>query len=55
VLAGRAWWAEVLAKAAFLEGATRGAELLAAHQASGYLVDDDGTVHAAGFAERFAA
>ena len=55
VLAGRAWWAEVLAKAAFLEGATRGAELLAAHQASGYLVDDDGTVHTAGFAERFAA
>jgi thiamine biosynthesis lipoprotein len=55
VLAGRAWWAEVLAKAAFLEGPTRGAELLAAHQASGYLVDDDGTVHAAGFAERFAA
>jgi thiamine biosynthesis lipoprotein len=55
VLAGRAWWAEVLAKAAFLEGVTRGRELLAAHQASGYLVDDDGTVHTAGVAELFAA
>jgi thiamine biosynthesis lipoprotein len=55
VLAGRAWWAEVLAKAAFLEGPTRGRELLAAHQASGYLVADDGTVYPAGFAERFAA
>jgi thiamine biosynthesis lipoprotein len=55
VLAGRAWWAEVLAKAAFLEGATRGGALLAAHQASGYLIDDDGTVHAAGLAEKFAA
>jgi hypothetical protein len=55
VLAGRAWWAEVLAKAAFLEGATRGGALLAAHQASGYLVDDDGAIHAAGLAEKFAA
>jgi thiamine biosynthesis lipoprotein len=55
VLAGRAWWAEVLAKAAFLDGATRGGALLAAHQASGYLVTDDGTVHPAGLAERFAA
>ena len=55
VLTGRAWWAEVLAKAAFLEGATRGSALLAAHQASGFLVDDDGTVHAAGLAEQFAA
>src|SRR5262245_59116961 len=55
VLAGRAWWAEVLAKVAFLEGVARGGELLAAHQASGYLVADDGTVHTAGFAELFAA
>jgi len=55
VLTGRAWWAEVLAKAAFLEGAVRGSELLAAHQASGYLVADDGSVHAAGLADRFAA
>jgi len=55
VLAGRAWWAEVLAKAAFLEGVTRGSALLATHQASGYLVDDDGAVHAAGLAEQFAA
>jgi FAD:protein FMN transferase len=55
VLTGRAWWAEVLAKAAFLDGAARGSALLAAHQASGYLVADDGTVHAAGLAEQFAA
>ena len=55
VLTGRAWWAEVLAKAAFLEGATRGSALLAEHQASGYLIDDDGGVHAAGLADRFAA
>ena len=55
VLTGCAWWAEVLAKAAFLEGTTRGSTLLAEHQASGFLVDDDGTVHAAGLAERFAA
>jgi len=55
VLSGRAWWAEVLAKAAFLEGVARGSGLLAAHQASGYLVDDDGNVHAAGLADQFAA
>ena len=55
VLTGRAWWAEVLAKAAFLEGVVRGSALLAEHQASGYLVDDDGTVHAAGLTEQFAA
>jgi thiamine biosynthesis lipoprotein len=55
VLAGRAWWAEVLAKAAFLDGAARGGALLAAHQASGFLVDDAGTVYPAGLVERFAA
>lgn len=55
VLTGRAWWAEVLAKTAYLEGPERGAAFLAEHQASGFLVEDDGHVRVAGLAERFAA
>lgn len=53
VLAGRAWWAEVLAKAAFLDGLPAGAALLREHSASGFLVDDDGTIHPAGAMHRF--
>jgi thiamine biosynthesis lipoprotein len=47
VLTKAGWWAEVLAKAAFLSGAEAVA-LLDAHSAAGLCVDDDGTVHAAG-------
>ncbi len=42
VITGRAWQAEVLAKAAFLAGPVDGAALLAAHDAAGLLVADDG-------------
>ncbi len=38
------WRAEVLAKAALVAGRTRGPELLAAHDVTGWLVDDVGTV-----------
>jgi thiamine biosynthesis lipoprotein len=42
-----AWWAEVLATAAFLSGDGAGA-LLEAHSAAGLAVADDGTVREAG-------
>jgi thiamine biosynthesis lipoprotein len=42
VLAAEAWWAEVLAKAAFVAGAAAGARLVAEHGATGLLVHDDG-------------
>ena len=44
VVAGQAWWAEVLAKAAFVAGPVEGAALIARHGASGFLVDDAGDV-----------
>jgi thiamine biosynthesis lipoprotein len=44
VLAAETWWAEVLAKAAFLAGPDAGAALLARHGVTGLLVGDDGTV-----------
>jgi thiamine biosynthesis lipoprotein len=44
VLAGEAWRAEVLAKAAFLAGVDGAAELVAASGATGLLVTDDGEV-----------
>jgi FAD:protein FMN transferase len=44
VVAGEAWWAEVLAKAAFLAGAEEGAALLVEAGATGLLVTDDGEV-----------
>lgn len=44
IVAGRAWWAEVLAKAAFVAGPDDGARLVADHGASGFFVSDDGTV-----------
>jgi thiamine biosynthesis lipoprotein len=55
VIAARGWWAEVMAKAAFVAGPGAGAAMLAASALSGYLVDDDGYVHAAGPIAEFAA
>jgi len=47
VLTNAAWWAEVLATAAFLSGA-EGPALIEGHGAAGLSVADDGNVHAAG-------
>ena len=44
VVAGEAWRAEVLAKAAFVAGAADGAALIEAAGATGMLVTDDGDV-----------
>jgi len=44
VIAGEAWRAEVLAKAAFVAGAEAGAQLVARAGATGLLVTDDGDV-----------
>ena len=44
VIAGDAWWAEVLAKAAFVAGPVAGVRLLEASGVEGLLVADDGTV-----------
>lgn len=45
VVAGEAWWAEVLAKAAFLAGPVDGARLLNSHGVTGILFDDEGVAH----------
>ncbi len=42
VLAGEAWWAEVLAKAAFVAGPEEGAQLLIDQGVTGLLLRDDG-------------
>lgn len=55
VLAARAWWAEVLAKAAFVEGPVGGRAVLEQHHVTGYLVQDDGAVQEVGAAATFAA
>jgi thiamine biosynthesis lipoprotein ApbE len=55
VIAARAWWAEVLAKAAFVDGPEVGRACLEQHGVSGYLIDDDGVVHTAGATAAFAA
>jgi thiamine biosynthesis lipoprotein len=47
VVAGEAWRAEVLAKAAFLAGVEEGLKLLAAAGATGGIVADDHRFHAA--------
>ena len=44
VIAGDAWWAEVLAKAAFVAGPVAGVRLLEQSGVEGLLVTDDGTV-----------
>jgi FAD:protein FMN transferase len=44
VIAGEAWRAEVLAKAAFVAGAADGPEVVLAAGATGLLVTDDGAV-----------
>ena len=55
VTAAHAWWAEVLAKAAFVAGPIEGARVLEAHGAAGFLVDDDGTAIPVGAVEQFVA
>jgi thiamine biosynthesis lipoprotein len=55
VLAARAWWAEVLAKAAFVDGPDGGRAVLERHHVTGYLVDDAGSVVALGDTAAFAA
>jgi thiamine biosynthesis lipoprotein len=45
VTAATAWWAEVVAKAAFVAGLVEGAALIARTGASGLLVDDGGFAH----------
>ncbi len=55
VIAARGWWAEVLAKAAFVGGSEAGRIGIEQHGGSGYLIDDDGNVHTAGAAAAFAA
>ena len=44
VVAGDAWWAEVMAKAAFVVGATAGKGLLESAGVDGLLVSDDGAL-----------
>jgi thiamine biosynthesis lipoprotein len=44
VVAGEAWWAEVLAKAAFVAGPAAGAEVIRDSEATGLFVHDDGRV-----------
>ncbi|HZP31466.1 MAG TPA: FAD:protein FMN transferase [Acidimicrobiia bacterium] len=44
VLSSEAWWAEILAKAAFVAGPRTGRALLASHGVTGLLVHDDGRV-----------
>ena len=44
VIAGDAWWAEVLAKAAFVAGPVAGVRLLEQSGVEGLLVGDDGTI-----------
>jgi len=45
VVAGTAWWAEVLAKAAFLAGPAHAAAFIGGSAISGVLVDDGGFAH----------
>lgn len=45
VVAGEAWWAEVLAKAAYLAGAEGGVRLLSSLGVTGILFDDEGRAH----------
>lgn len=52
VKAEHAWWAESLAKAALVAGVQEGSELLARHGVTGWIVDDDGWVCAAGESRR---
>jgi thiamine biosynthesis lipoprotein len=44
VVAGETWWAEVLAKAAFIAGAEAGAALVSGAGATGLFVHDDGRI-----------
>jgi thiamine biosynthesis lipoprotein len=53
VATSEAWWAEALAKAAFVAGAAEGRNLLEEAGAAGLLVDDAGALHATAAWERF--
>lgn len=55
VLAGEAWWAEVLAKAGFVAGCDAGRELLETHGVDGFLIGDDGGVTTTAGLDRFRA
>jgi thiamine biosynthesis lipoprotein len=44
VVAGTAWWAEVLAKAAYIAGPDDGADLIGRAGVTGLFVHDDGRV-----------
>jgi thiamine biosynthesis lipoprotein len=45
IVARVAWWAEVLAKAAFVAGPVAGSALVSRARATGIMVDDSGAVH----------
>jgi thiamine biosynthesis lipoprotein len=45
VVAGEAWWAEGLAKAAFVAGAAAGADLINSTGSTGLMIDDAGTAY----------
>lgn len=47
VVAGEAWWAQAIARAAFVAGPEAGTRVLAEHGVTGLLVGDDGEVRAA--------
>jgi thiamine biosynthesis lipoprotein len=55
VVAATGWWAEALAKAAFLAGPDGGAAVVAEHRVAGFLVRDDGAWRAVGDIGRFVA
>jgi thiamine biosynthesis lipoprotein ApbE len=44
VVAGEAWWAQALARAAFVVGAEAGVALLAEHGVTGLVVRDTGDI-----------
>jgi thiamine biosynthesis lipoprotein len=45
VVAGEAWWAEGLAKAAFVAGPAAGADLISSTGSTGLMIDDAGTAY----------
>ncbi len=53
VVAGESWWAEVLAKAAFVAGPVVGADLICDSGATGLFVHDDGRVQELAGLDRF--
>ncbi|MBM3674988.1 MAG: FAD:protein FMN transferase [Actinobacteria bacterium] len=53
VLSGETWWAEVLAKAAFVAGAEHGPSLVIGHGATGLVIRDSGDVQRLAGLDRF--